>query len=117
MVIIAHTIKLTVFNRRKEINIMKFVGATDMFIRLPFIIEGILIGLIAAVIAFGILWGGYVYLFSWIDNNPTTWLQSVVQNMVQFKDVAWQLGGSFAGAGSLIGAIGSMIFVRKHLKV
>ena len=45
LIIIANTIKVTVFNRRKEINIMKFVGATDLFIRMPFVVEGILLGL------------------------------------------------------------------------
>lgn len=55
--IIANTIKITVFNRRKEISIMKYVGATDMFIRLPFIVEGLLLGLLSASVAFLLIWG------------------------------------------------------------
>ena len=61
LIIIANTIKVTVFNRRKEINIMKFVGATDLFIRMPFVVEGVLLGVISACLAYLILWGLYLF--------------------------------------------------------
>lgn len=116
-VIIANTIKITVFNRRKEISIMKFVGATDTFIRLPFIVEGLLLGLLSATIAFFMIWGLYEALLSWLVKNPVTWFGFLLDNMVVFKSVALQLFGSFALTGVTIGTVGSVIFVRKYLKV
>lgn len=116
-VIIANTIKITVFNRRKEINIMKFVGATDTFIRLPFVVEGLLLGLLSAVLSFGILWGGYNSLVNWLSKDPVSWFTVMVENMILFKDIALPLFAAFAVMGIGIGTIGSMIFVRKYLKV
>lgn len=116
-VIIANTIKITVFNRRKEISIMKFVGATDTFIRLPFIVEGLLLGLISAVIAFFLIWGLYAALLSWLGKNPVTWFGFLLDNMIVFKTVALQLFGSFALTGIVIGVVGSIVFVHKYLKV
>lgn len=117
LVIVANTIKITVFNRRKEISIMKYVGATDIFIRLPFLIEGILLGLLSALLAFFLLWGGYSYAMTWVSEAPSSWLQMVYASFVPFEEVAMYLLGGFAGAGVGIGAIGSMSFIRKFLKV
>lgn len=117
LVIIANTIKIAVYSRRKQINIMKYVGATDMFIRLPFIIEGIIIGFISALIAFLIVWGSYSYAISWVAQNPEILFGFAKETIVAFKDVAILLGAGFAGAGVVIGGFGSMIFVRKHLRV
>ncbi len=117
LVIIANTIKITVFNRRKEINIMKYVGATDIFIRLPFFVEGFLLGLISAMIAFGLLWVGYDYILRMISQNPSDWIQQTYASMIQFKDVAVELLCWFAGGGVGVGVFGSMVFVSKYLKV
>ncbi|WP_040197675.1 permease-like cell division protein FtsX [Candidatus Soleaferrea massiliensis] len=117
LIIIANTIKLTVFSRRTEINIMKYVGATDSFIRLPFIAEGIILGLISAIVSFFILWGAYNWLMSWLIANPQSWLQSAYGSFVPFTQMAWPLFGGFALGGSLIGVLGSFVFVRKHLRV
>ena len=62
IIIIANTVRVTIFNRRREINIMKYVGATNAFIRFPFLVEGMVIGLISALIAFGLLWVGTHFL-------------------------------------------------------
>ena len=59
MVIISNTVKLTVYNRRKEINIMKYIGATDRFIRAPFVLEGLIIGFVGAVLAFVLVFWAY----------------------------------------------------------
>lgn len=117
IMIIANTIKITVFSRSKEIYIMKLVGATDTFIRLPFMIEGILIGLIAAMLAFGILWFGYDYAIQAIEITTSSWLSIGPDSLVDFEDIAMYMLGFFAIMGSGIGMFGSVTFVRKHLKV
>ena len=117
LIIIANTIKVTVFNRRKEINIMKFVGATDRFIRMPFVVEGILLGVISACIAYLLLWGGYTYLINYVQTQASATLSAFLKNLVPFSQVAKQLLASFAVGGIAIGVFGSTIFVRKHLKV
>lgn len=110
--IIANTIKLTVFSRGKEINIMKYVGATDWFIRWPFIIEGIMIGLIGSVIALLVIIFGY--------NGLTSFISKLGVSFVSFKpvlDVIPYLIPMFLCVGIFLGGIGSLISVRKHLKV
>ena len=117
LVIVANTTKITVFSRRREINIMKYVGATDAFIRMPFLIEGILLGLAASVLAFFLLWGGYSYATQWLSTAPSTLLKLAYTNLVNFKAVSLRLFGGFAAAGTGIGALGSMVFIGKFLKV
>jgi cell division transport system permease protein len=117
MVIITNTIKLTVFSRRKEINIMKYVGATDNFIRMPFLVEGMLIGLLAAVFAFLILGFSYTYLLQWAGENYGQYIAVILQSAVSFRDVAVYIFGIFAVVGVFIGTVGSGVFVRRYLKV
>ena len=117
LIIIANTIKVTVFNRRKEINIMKFVGATDLFIRMPFVGEGVLLGFVYACVAYLLLWGGYSYLLNYVQEQTPVTVASFLKNLVPFSQVAKQLFASFAAGGIMVGVFGSMIFVRKHLKV
>ena len=113
--IITNTIRIAVFARRKEINIMKFIGATNWFIRWPFIIEGMIIGLIASAISFGVAFLGYHYTLNYITN-------ALGNEFVGFQFVGkGQMMGLLAVilliVGPLIGTIGSGISVRKHLKV
>ena len=115
--IIANTIKITVFNRRKEIGIMKYVGATDSFIRFPFFVEGLLIGLIAGGVAYGLVAGGYYYVYTRVAVEYTGWFEAFFNNMIPFSDVAIPLLIGMCGCSVLIGAIGSTAFVRKYLKV
>lgn len=117
VMIIANTIKITVYARSKEIYIMKLVGATNTFIRLPFIIEGILIGVLAALMAFGLLWGGYAYAIQMVAENTSSWLEIAADNLIQFEDVALFMLGTFITMGAGIGMVGSIVFVRKHLRV
>jgi cell division transport system permease protein len=116
-VIVANTIRITVFNRRKEIGIMKYVGATDGFIRLPFLSEGILLGLISATLAFVLLWGGYAFICDWLLKSPLSWAQLFIQNIIPFRQVAPRLYLYFVAAGVGIGGLGSVIFAGKYLKV
>ena len=115
--IIANTIKITVFNRRKEISILKYVGATDMFIRLPFIVEGLLLGLLSASVAFLLIWGLYSLLVHWLAGEGVGWLTFLTENLVPFGAMALPLMGCFLFVGVAIGTLGSIIFVRKYLKV
>jgi len=117
IVIITNTIKLTVFSRRKEINIMKYVGATDSFIRMPFLVEGMMIGLISASIAFLLLGVGYTYFLKYLSENYGNQLSVIFENAVHFMDISLYMFAGFAALGVFIGVVGSGVFVRKHLKV
>ena len=111
VVIMSNTIRLTVFNRRKEINIMKYIGATDRFIKIPFVIEGILIGLIGAIISFIIMSLGYVLLSNYIKQTLSLF------EIIPYAQIAPVVGILFILTGSLIGMVGSMISMRKYLNV
>ncbi|MCI6640421.1 MAG: permease-like cell division protein FtsX [Pygmaiobacter massiliensis] len=117
VVVIVNTIRLTVFARRKEINIMKFVGATNGFIRLPFWVEGTAIGAISAVLAFGIISAIYIWLLGQVSVSGISWLQSIYFQILPYRAVwKWLLGG-FAAAGILLGGVGSSLSIRRYLKV
>lgn len=111
--IIANTIKLTTFDRRDEIAIMKMVGATNGFIRWPFVYEGFLLGLFSAVIGFFLQWGLYEAVARSVASNDTINLITVVPFEGMWKYVA----AIFAGAGMLIGVGGSLSAIRKFLQV
>ena len=113
--IISNTIKLTVHNRRKEINIMKYVGATDSYIRGPFIMEGVLVGFISAIIAFFISQWVYVGLFDTFVSSLSS--VEAFTSLLAFSDMWAQLLGAFVLLGCIIGAFGSSISVRRYLKV
>ena len=112
--IISNTIKLTVHSRGKEINIMKYVGATDAYIRWPFIIEGILTGIVAAIITFiltALTYNGVVSLL-----NGQSAFETSIQ-LKRFSEIQTTIIVSYILTGSLIGAFGSAISVRRYLKV
>lgn len=109
--LIGNTIKIIVYSRRREIGIMKYIGATDWFIRWPFIIEGIVLGVIGALIADGILFYAYKVVFA----KVTTGL--LMMQLVPVSYVYTYILGLFMLAGILIGAIGSSISIRKFLAV
>ncbi|OPX45486.1 cell division protein FtsX [Ruminiclostridium hungatei] len=110
--IIANTIKLTVFARRKEINIMKYIGATDWFIRWPFVFEGILIGLLGATIAFVLV----AYIYSFAQPRLAEEFSGGLE-MVQFGSEWGTLVLIYLGISAVIGASGSIMSIRKHLHV
>lgn len=109
--LIINTIKLTVFSRRREVGIMKFVGATDWFIRWPFIIEGVLIGLVGAVLSNVVLYSAYSLLFSVLSK------QLITMTLVAPSYVLTVMLAEFIVGGVLIGAFGSFIALRKFLIV
>ncbi len=107
--IIANTIKLTVHNRRLEIYIMKSVGATDSFVRFPFVVEGVVLGFVAGVLAFLLIWG----LYSWLISSITI---GGLFGLVVFADVWVELLIGFLIGGVLVGMSGSAISMTKYLK-
>ena len=111
--IIANTIKLTTFDRRDEIAIMKMVGATNGFIRWPFVYEGFLLGLFSAAIAFFLQWGLYGLITSGITGSDVF---SVI-SLVPFTQIWIPVAVVFAAAGMLIGIGGSVSAIRQFLKV
>lgn len=113
--IISNTIKLTVHARRKEISIMKYVGATNGFIRTPFIIEGIIIGLLSGVISILIVGGGYNYIANTLSNSGT-W-QKLSIDLLSFGDMFGQIVLVYMLLGVGIGIIGSSISMKKYLDV
>lgn len=113
--IISNTIKLAVHARRKEISIMKYVGATDGFIRWPFIVEGIIIGLLAATLSLLII--GAVYYAGGNALANTVVLQKVGYTLLSFSDMITLLVVVYLALGIGIGTLGSSISMRKYLKV
>lgn len=111
--IISNTIKLTTFDRRDEIAIMKMVGATDGFIRWPFVYEGLLLGLCGAAVAFGLQWLLYEAIAKGIGNSDT--LQLV--NVSPFSGIWVPVLCSFVAVGILVGVGGSLTAIRKFLRV
>ena len=112
--IIAYTIKLTVHARRREISIMKYVGATNGFIRGPFIVEGVIIGLIASVIALVVLGLCYNGVMNVIESFL---IQDIGIGLLSFSDMFFLVLAVYLGLGIGIGILGSVISMRKYLKV
>jgi cell division transport system permease protein len=110
LVIVSNTIRVTMYNRKLEISIMKAVGATDAFVRIPFIVEGMIIGLISALLSEGILYFCYRVATETIVNTLGT------TDIVKYGDMALILLGLFAAIGVFAGVIGSAIMIRKYLK-
>ena len=113
--IISNTIKLTVHARRKEISIMKYVGATNSFIRWPFIVEGMIIGILSSAISIVIIGGAYSLLAEQAVNN--SFMIKIGLSLLNFKDMISSIIVVYMLLGIGIGALGSVISMRKYLKV
>ena len=113
--IIANTIKLTVHARRKEISIMKYVGATNSFIRWPFLVEGVIIGVLAGLISVGIIGLSYTYIAGRLSG--TTFLELANWQLIDFSNMFELILVVYLGLGIGIGAIGSGISMKKYLDV
>jgi len=110
--LIGNTIKLTLYSRKKEIGIMKFVGATDWFIRWPFIIEGMMLGVSGAIISTGILYYAYRLIFLKYTANALLGINLINPHFI-LSTTLWQ----FMLGGLVIGAMGSIMSIRKFLIV
>ena len=112
IVVVSNTIKLTVFNRADEISIMKYVGATNWFIRGPFLVEGIIIGVISAAISMAAAWAMYHKI---IDIFGHQMLSMLSMQLVPERFLIYNLAWIFLALGVAIGACGSIISMRKFL--
>lgn len=114
--IISNTIRLTVFARRREINIMKYVGATDWFIRWPFVIEGVIIGIAGALVTFILVSYGYTAVENWFKGD-LSYMTVYMIKIVKLKDIGLQMFAIFSLIGTAVGALGSLVSIRKYLRV
>lgn len=117
MIIISNTTRASVFARRKEINIMKYVGANNSFIRIPFFVEGMIVGILAAATALLLTMFAYDGVYNILNDDFKLWNILGVKSLYSFKDMLWPVAGAYAVAGALIGAVGTSISIGKHLKV
>ncbi|MBO5323972.1 MAG: permease-like cell division protein FtsX [Oscillospiraceae bacterium] len=113
LLIISNTVKLAMYDRRDEIAIMKMVGATNGFIRLPFVVEGFTLGMMGAALAFGIEWVMYDALVAKIATVDTLQLFS----FVPFQQLLWPMVAVFTAAGLFVGVVGSWTSIRKFMDV
>ena len=110
LMIVSNTIRVTMYSRKLEISIMKAVGATDSFVRLPFMIEGVTIGLLSAVITIVILYFVYKAVAGTILNVMT------IATLIPFADFFWIIFGIFAGIGVFAGLFSSAFMINKYLR-
>jgi len=111
--IMSNTIKLATFGRREEIAIMKMVGATNSFIRLPFVVEGLVLGMMGGSIAFLAMWG----LYNLVTGQLVGSLTGAFLNVIPFRNYALQVFVVFMGISILVGVFGGMNAIRNYLKV
>ena len=117
MVIISNTTKASVFARRNEISIMKYVGATNTFIRIPFFVEGMITGMAAGIAATVITWLGYDAVVDLLTNEVNILNIIGMGSIVSFSDIVLKVALSYILAGAFVGALGSVLSTRKHLNV
>lgn len=117
MIMISNTTKASVFARREEIQIMKYVGATDSFIRTPFFVEGMVTGLFAGIGAFLITWIGYRSIFNVLTNQVGVMNVIGMGSIIPFNTIRFYVLIAYILAGSFVGALGSVICTRRHVNV
>ncbi len=117
IIMISNTTKASVFARREEIQIMKYVGATNSFIRTPFFVEGMVTGLFAGTGAFFITWIVYKAVFNVMKSEETLMNAFGLGSLIPFGDIRLYVLIAYLIAGSFIGALGSVISTRRHVDV
>ena len=117
MVIISNTTRTSVYARREEIHIMKYVGATDTFIRVPFFIEGMVTGFFSGCTALVITWLVYTSIVDMIENQVTLLNIIGIGSIIQFESIYLYAAWAYMLGGALIGAVGSALSTRKYINV
>ena len=116
--IMSNTIKLTTFGRREEIAIMKMVGATNSFIRLPFVVEGLVLGLLGGGLAFLVEWGLYTVLVRRVTGAVVgSVITETLLSFIPFSSIALPLLAAFLAIGIFVGVFGGVNAIRNYLKV
>ncbi len=117
VLLISTTVRLSIFARRREVEIMRLVGATNWFIRWPFVLEGFITGLVGAMLAAAFVWVGNWGIAGWIQSSQIDFLTLRVYRM-WWQGGTWPLGlmPSLAILGGLLGAVGSLVALRRYLK-
>ena len=113
LLIISNTVKLAMYDRKDEIAIMKMVGATNSFIRLPFVVEGFTLGMVGAALAFGLMWVGYDAMIDKVTAVDSLQLFS----FVAFEELLIPMVAVFGAAGMFVGILGSWTSIRKFMDV
>jgi len=117
VLLVSTTVRLSIFARRREVEIMRLVGATNWFIRWPFVLEGFITGLVGAMLAAAFVWVGNWGIANWIQSSQIDFLSLRVFRM-WWQGGTWPLGlmPSLAILGALLGAVGSLVALRRYLK-
>ena len=113
LLIISNTVKIAMYGRKEEIAIMRMVGATNGFIRLPFVVQGFLLGMIGAGVAFAVEWWAYDAMVAWLNGKDTLQILS----FVPFTELLPAMVATFAAAGLFVGIVGSWTSIQKFMKV
>ncbi len=116
-VIISNTTRTSVYARRKEINIMRYVGATKAFIEIPFFVEGLVIGLLSSGVAFGLTWFTYVKVYNMLAADFSTWSIFGISGIIPWNSIALYTALAYLACGAILSAIGAVVSTRKHLNV
>ncbi len=117
IVIVSNSIRTSVYARRNEINIMRYVGATSGFIKTPFFVEGMFIGILAGAASWGLCWLVYDAVFSLFSTDLTLWQMFGFYGFTPFQDIMWIVLAANCAAGALLGAVGTVISTGRHIKV
>ena len=117
MIMISNTTKASVFARREEIQIMKYVGATNAFIRLPFFVEGMVTGLFAGIGGFFITWAAYRAIFNVIMEKEYFMSAIGMGHLIPFNEIRIWVLVAYIVAGAFIGTLGSVISTKRHIDV
>ncbi len=117
MIMISNTTKASAYARREEIQIMKYVGATNIFIRMPFFVEGMVTGLFSGTGAFFITWAIYRSVYRILTSQPALMSAFNIGSIIPFGQIRIYVLISYIVVGSLVGALGSVISTRRHLDV
>lgn len=117
LVIILNASRASVDMRKREIAIMRFVGATNSFIKIPFFVEGMTIGVFAGLVAAVITVIGYRELNNVLMQDTTIWTAMGITGLISLNDIIWKIFIGYIAAGALISAVGTVMSTRKYVKV
>lgn len=117
VIIIYNSIRSSVYSRKKELNIMRVVGATNSFVKIPFFIEGMVIGIVAGAVSWIVTKVTYEAIVELFKENITVWQIFGLNGLIPFESVTWWVLAANCLLGALLGAIGTVMSTAKYLKV